>query len=134
MHMSMVARFVQITPVVLQHYVSDPSEVDEVFDAVEAPAQKMAGRQFATSDAMKRAAESTPQMLTATLERMDPKLRQQLEKRLAALGVDIEALQAGRGGEQLVKRMQQRVGALMATARGGHAVSGRRAGPGAAAA
>src|SRR5207244_1932137 len=113
---------------------NDPSEVDEVFDAVEAPAQKMAGRQFATSDAMKRAAESTPQMLTATLERMDPKLRQQLEKRLAALGVDIEALQAGRGGEQLVKLMQQRIGALMATAPGGHAVSGSPAGQGAAAA
>ena len=57
--MSMVARFVQITPVVLQHYVNDPSEVDELFDAVEAPAQKMAELQFATSDVMKRAAESS---------------------------------------------------------------------------
>src|ERR1700738_5641351 len=99
--MSMIARFVRVTPALLQKLLDDPESVEELFND-EGPGAAPAA---AMENMQKLFASRAPALLAGTLERMDPAYREALNKRLEALGLAAEALQSGKGGDVLASIM-----------------------------
>jgi len=120
--MSMIARFVQVTPALLQKLLGDPESVEELFND-EGPGAAPAA---AMENMQKLFASRAPALLAGTLERMDPAHREALTKRLEALGLDAEALQSGKGGDVLAGIMT-RLGQRQPPAAGGSAQQGKGA-------
>jgi hypothetical protein len=110
--MSMIARFVQISPGLLTELIEDPDQVGEIF--MEAAVSPRGAAQF--SEALRaHALRTTPQMLGATLDRLDPRIRANLEARLKTLGTSLDDLRSGKGAEALANLMQRGLGALAAS-------------------
>jgi len=133
--MSMIAKFVEVTPDRLAALIDEPDEVTELFTepvlGTPRTAAGIAARARMNEEAVRRA----PQMLAATLERMNPSIRGALETNLKARGISIEDLQAGKGGDALLKLMMQRFGGLSDMLGGsGGSPAGRSAASGGAAA
>jgi hypothetical protein len=112
--MSMNGQFVQISSDQLTELIDDPSEMEDLFAAVPPAANVPAGamaRLANLAEAQRKAlVERGPQMLEATLARMDPRLRDMMSKRLGQLGLDAAGLGKGEGGEALLKLMAARAG------------------------
>jgi uncharacterized protein DUF1877 len=109
--MSMIGRFVQVTPDELNQLMEDPSEVGELF-AAETPTFSASRLSDAVRD---RTAGMTPQALASLLERLDPRIRERFKARLETLGVSIEQLQRGEGMDQLMSVMGRSAAILGST-------------------
>jgi hypothetical protein len=113
--MSMIARFVQVSAEGLAQLLANPSSVDELFEmpavAVADPVRPELQR---GPERLKQAAagRQLAKMLETTLAGLDPTMRQKLEKRLGSLGVNVDGLNGGQGGEAILKLMQQRLPAM----------------------
>jgi hypothetical protein len=98
--MSMIGQFVQVTPELLNQVRERPSSVIQLFEN-DQPALPIAVNTAAGQQLQSR----MPQMLAATLGRMDPALQEAVTQRL---GVTVESLRAGGGGEQIMNWMANR--------------------------
>ena len=105
--MSMMGRFVQVSPDRLKQIIDDPSGVEELFvsDQVAKAMPKFMG-------ALKGLQGRAPKMLAASMAAMPPELRERLAQSLKNLGMDPDALARGEGGDDLAKVMAQRMQAL----------------------
>ena len=120
--MSMIARFVQVAPDLLEKLLDDPESVEALFNDEGPGAVPMA----AMEKMQKLFASRAPALLAGTLERMDPAHREALTKWLEALGLNAEALQSGKGGDVLASIMT-RMGQRQPPAAGGPAQQGKGA-------
>ena len=106
--MSMMGRFVQVSPDRLKQIIDDPSDVEELFVSDQV-AQAMPKFMGALQGRMRTL---SPQMLATSMASMPPQLRDRLEQSLKNLGIDPDALARGEGGDDLAKLMTQRMQAL----------------------
>jgi Domain of unknown function (DUF1877) len=103
--MSMMGRFVHVSPARLKEILDDPSGVEELFASVQV-APKM-------TEAMTRLLQSrVPQILTGTMGRIDPATQESITRLLTDAGVDLQALARGEGAAALAKLMADRVRGL----------------------
>ncbi len=103
--MSMNATFVQVDEAEIARFRADPSSVEMLFqedDTVMPPA--FIALHKTMQDRMRAAG---PQMMAQAMARLDPQLRQQIEKSMSRTTA---ALAGGAGGDQLLKLMQDRAG------------------------
>lgn len=112
--MSMIGQFVQVSPHRLAGLIDDPAGAEELF-AVLPPASNVpagAMERFANlaESQRKQFIEQGPKMFEETLARMDPRMREEMSKRFARLGLDTAGLGKGEGGEALLKLMAARAG------------------------
>jgi hypothetical protein len=105
--MSMIARFVQIKPTMLKTLLDHPDSVESVFENEGAGAQPAAA---AMENMRKLFASQAPALLSGALPGLDPKMREALTARLEQLGVDLEALKSGKGGDALADLLMSRLG------------------------
>jgi len=103
--MSMMGRFVQVSPDRLKQIIDDPSGVEELF-ASDQTAQAMPKLMGALQGQLQRL---TPQMFGASMAAMPPEVRDRLAQSLKNLGLDPDALARGEGGDALAKLMEQRM-------------------------
>jgi hypothetical protein len=110
--MSMIGQFVQVSPDQLAGLLDEPSGIEELFAALPpastVPAAAMERFANLMETQRKQLIERGPKMLEETLARMDPRMRDEMSKRFARLGLDTAALGKGEGGEALVKLMAAR--------------------------
>src|SRR5437867_74012 len=100
--MSMTARFVQVTPDLLAHLLRSPSSVTELL----APDEDAQITPVVLTDSMQQDwLRRVPQWLAGPLAALDPTMREAMEKRL---GVSVESLQSGGGGEAILKALARR--------------------------
>ncbi len=123
--MSMMGRFVQVSPDRLKDILDDPSGVEELF-ASEQATQAMPKLMGALQGQLQR---QTPQMLAASMAAMPPELRERLAQSLKNLGIDPDALARGEGGDALAKLMAQRLQELRSRLPGQPPASGGSAQP-----
>ncbi len=121
--MSMMGRFVQVSPDRLKQIIDDPSGVEELFVG-EQTAQAVPKFMGALQGQLQR---RTPQMLAASMAAMPPELRERLAQSLKNLGIDPDALARGEGGDDLAKLMAARMQALGARLPGQPPASGASA-------
>jgi hypothetical protein len=102
--MSMMGRFVRVSPDQLKEILDDPSGVEELFvsDQISQAMPKFMG-------ALKGLQGRAPKMLAASMAAMPPELRDRLAQSLKNLGVDPDALARGDGGDDLAKLMAERM-------------------------
>ncbi|MGA8642197.1 YfbM family protein [Candidatus Binatus sp.] len=111
--MSMMGRFVQVSPDRLKQIIEDPSGVEGLF--VTEQVSQAIPKMMETLQASLR--KRTPQMLAASIAAMDPAKREMVLKGYAAAGVDVDALARGEvSGETLANLMMERGRALAAAA------------------
>ncbi|MFZ2059649.1 MAG: YfbM family protein [Candidatus Binatus sp.] len=111
--MSMMGRFVQVSPDRLKQIIEDPSGVEGLF--VTEQVSQAIPKMMETWQASLR--KRTPQMLAASIAAMDPAKREMVLKGYAAAGVDVDALARGEvSGETLANLMMERGRALAAAA------------------
>ncbi len=103
--MSMMGRFVQVSPDRLKQIIDDPSDVEELFASDQA-AQAMPKLMGALTEKLKGRA---PQMLAASMASMPPELRDRLAQSMKNIGIDPDALARGEGGDDLAKLMAERM-------------------------
>jgi len=103
--MSMMGRFVQVSPDRLKEIIDDPSEVEELFAGDQA-AQAMPNLMGTITAKLQG---RTPQMLAASMAAMPPEVRERLAQSLKNLGIDPDALARGDGADALAKLMAQRL-------------------------
>ncbi len=106
--MSMIARFVQIQPGLLQDLLEDPSSVESLFE--DEPLERSAARLQAAERMRSLLATRGASMLAGGLPGLDPKTREALTQRLEQLGVSMDALKSGKGGEALADLVMSRMG------------------------
>jgi Domain of unknown function (DUF1877) len=107
--MSMMGRFVSISPDRLQQIIDDPSGVEELF-ASEQVARAMPN--FMGPKMQERLRALSPEMLGKALESMPPAVRDRLAQSLKNIGLDPDALARGEGTDALAKLMAQRLQSL----------------------
>ena len=109
--MSMIARFVQVQPSLRQDLLEDPSSVESMFED-----QPVEGSGVQTAEVAERMrklfATRGAAMVAGGLPGLDPKMREALNQRLEQLGVNMEALKAGQGGEALADLLMSRMGMM----------------------
>ncbi len=108
--MSMMAKFVQISPDLLAELIEEPDRVSELF--MEMPPARSAAQVPPALHA--QALARLPQLMAGSLERLDPSIRAGLEERLKNFGVSIEDLSSGRGADAILKLMERARGNLAA--------------------
>ena len=114
--MSMLAVFVQIEPGRLAEIIGDPSRVTELFDDDESagglsPGPLAQGPVGETVELLQR----TPKILAASMAMMDPAMRERLKQRLAAAGINTDAMTTGgKDADALLKLMREPGQALAA--------------------
>ena len=115
--MSMLAVFVQIEPGRLAEIIEDPSRVTELLDGGETTGGLVRGP-LAQSGPLGEAMElmqRTPKILEASMAMQDPAMRQKLKERLAAMGINTDAMTpGGKDADALLKLMRERGQALAA--------------------
>jgi hypothetical protein len=109
--MSMMGRFVQVSPARLKELLDDPSGVEELFVSDQA-AQAMPKLMGALAGRLQ--GRLAPQMLAASMAAMPPELRERLAQSMKNIGIDPDALARGEGGDDLAKLMEARGRALAA--------------------
>ena len=114
--MSMLAVLVQVEPGRLAEIIDDPSRVMELFGEGE-NAGGLVGSPLAqdpvgqTMELLQR----TPKILAASMAMMDPAMRERLKQRLAAAGINTDAMTpGGKDADALLKLMRERGQALAA--------------------
>jgi hypothetical protein len=103
--MSMMGRFVQVSPDRLKQIIDDPSDVEELFAGEQAA--KAVPTLMGALQARMRAL--TPQKFAESMAAMPEPVRDRLAQSLKNLGLDPEALARGEGGDELAKLMAQRL-------------------------
>ena len=115
--MSMLAVFVQVEPGRLNEIIEDPSRVTELLDGGEDTGGLVKGP-LAQAGPLGEAMElmqRTPKILAASIAMMDPAMRERIKQRLAALGINTDAMTAGgKDADALLKLMRERGQALAA--------------------
>ena len=106
--MSMMGRFIQVSPDRLKQIIDDPSDVEELFagEQVARAVPNLMGALQARMQAL------TPEKFAASMAAMPEPVRERLTQTLKSLGLDPEALARGEGGDELKKLMAQRMQAL----------------------
>jgi hypothetical protein len=106
--MSMMGRFVQVSPDRLKQIIDDPSGVEELFasDQAAQAAQAMPTLMDRLQGQLQRL---TPQKFAASMAAMPPEVRDRLAQSLKSVGLDPDALARGEGGDELAKLMEQRM-------------------------
>lgn len=102
--MSMMGRFVQVSPARLKEIIDDPSAVEDLFVS-----EQVAKAMPKFMGAMKGLQGRAPQMLAKSMAAMPPELRDRLAQSLKNLGMDPDALARGEGGDDLAKLMTDRM-------------------------
>lgn|GEM_PF-1699425 len=110
--MSMIWRFVQVSPDRLKQIIDDPSGVEELFvsEQVAQGLPKLMG-------ALQGVLKSRAPMIAASMKTMDPAIPARMEQAFKAAGVDVDALARGEGTDTLAKLMAER-GRVLAAAAG----------------
>ena len=103
--MSMMGRFVQVSPDRMKEIIDDPSGVEELFASDQA-AQAMPKLMGALQGQLQRL---TPKMFATSMAAMPPEVRDRLAQSLKGVGLDPDALARGEGGDALAKLMAQRM-------------------------
>ncbi len=115
--MSMLAVFVQVEPGRLNEIIEDPSRVTELLDGGEDTGGLVKGP-LAQAGPLGEAMElmqRTPKILAASMAMMDPAMRERIKQRLAAAGINTDAMTAGgEDADALLKLMRERGQALAA--------------------
>ena len=106
--MSMMGRFIQVSPDRLKQILDDPSGVEELLERNQQGAPK---RLEALGAAL---ASRAPAALAGALGQMDPANREKITKMLTDLGVDPDAIAGGEGRDALTKLLVQRAKARLA--------------------
>src|SRR5208283_579544 len=104
--MSMMGRFVQVSPGRLKQILDDPSEVEALLRA------NLQGSSQLT-EAFAQIARA-PEILTGAINSLDPANRERVTKALTDLGVDPDAIARGEGRDALAKLLVQRAKARFA--------------------
>ena len=111
--MSMIAKFVEVAPDQLAELIEEPDGVTELFaEPLVIGTPRTAAGTAARARMNEEAARRAPQLLTDMLARMNPSIRGALETNLKVMGISVADLQAGKGGDALLKLMTQRAGGL----------------------
>jgi Domain of unknown function (DUF1877) len=123
--MSMMGRFIQVSPDLLKQILDDPSGTEELFGG-EQVTQGVPKMMEALSGVF---ASRAPKVLAASMGAMDPAMRERFTKTLKDAGVDVDAVARGEGVDTLAKLMSDRARALLAAAGqpGAPSASGRGA-------
>ena len=104
--MSMMGRFVQVSPDRLKQILDDPSGVEELLRA------NLQGSSQLTA-ALAQIGRA-PEILTGAINSLDPANRERVTKALTDLGVDPDAIARGEGRDALAKLLVQRAKARFA--------------------
>jgi hypothetical protein len=99
--MSMMGEFVQVTPELLAEVLRNPSLVTELVGSQDAAGQPMTVNTTTLDQWQRR----MPRMLAGALAGFDPATQEALTKRL---GVSVESLGSGAGGQEIVNWMVTR--------------------------
>lgn len=106
--MSMMGRFMAISPDRLQQIIDDPSGVEELF----AGEPLVQVKPFMRSGVQERLRALSPQMLSKAMESMQPALRDRLTQALKNIGIEPDALARGEQGDNLADMMAKRMQAM----------------------
>ncbi len=101
--MSMLAKFVRITPDRLREIIDEPESVPSLFGSE--PEKAVATMLKLSEQVLKRVQGMTPAMLENAMTRLDPNIRAVLTKRLQSLGITPESIASGAGVTPLLQRM-----------------------------
>ena len=115
--MSMLAMFVQVEPGRLAEIIEDPSRVTELLDGDESTGGIVRGplAQAGPLGEAMQLMQRAPKILAASMAAMDPAMRERLRERLAAAGINTDAMTAsGKDADALLKLMRERGQALAA--------------------
>jgi hypothetical protein len=115
--MSMLAVFVQVEPGRLAEIIEDPSRVTELLDGDESAGGLVRGplAQAGPIGEMTELLQRAPKLLAASMAAMDPAMRERLKERLAAAGINTDAMSAGgKDADALLKLMRERAQGLAA--------------------
>jgi hypothetical protein len=110
----MLAVFVQVEPGRLTEIIDDPSRVMELFGEGESTGGLVGSplTQDPVGQTMKLL-QRTPKILAASMAMMDPAMRERLKQRLAAAGINTDAMTpGGKDADALLKLMRERGHAL----------------------
>jgi hypothetical protein len=109
--MSMMGRFVQVSPDRLRQIIDDPSGVEELFasDQIAQGLPKMLG---ALQDALQKRAPT----IAGSSQPADPPVSDRMERLFKAAGIDLDAFARGEGNERTVKFMAERARVLAGAA------------------
>jgi hypothetical protein len=110
--MSMMGRFIQVSPDLLKQILDDPSGIEELFGG-EQVTQGVPKMMEALSGVM---ASRAPKILATSMGAMDPAMRDRFAKTLKDAGVDVDAIARGEGVDNLAKLMSDRARVLLAAA------------------
>ena len=97
--MSMMARFVQITPDLLNELIEKHGPVADLFMEEKPSSRQMPRLDEKRMEALRRA----PEVLAASIAGIPQNIREALEGSLSRLGVEMKDLQAGKGGDRLLE-------------------------------
>ncbi len=106
--MSMMGRFVQVSPDRLKQILDHPSGVEELLRP------KMQGSPQMKAALGNALANRAPAALLGAIDSLDPANRERVTKALTELGVDPEAIGRGEGRDALAKLLVQRAKARLA--------------------
>ena len=106
--MSMMGRFVQVSPDRLKQILDDPSDVEELLRP------KMQGSSQTIGALGNGLANRAPVALMGAINSLDPANRERVTKALTDLGVDPDAIARGEGRDALAKLLVQRAKARLA--------------------
>lgn len=115
--MSMLAMFVQVEPGRLAEIIEDPSRVTELLHGDESTGGLVRGplAQAGPIGEMTEILQRAPKLLAASMAMMDPAMRERLKQRLAAAGINTDAMPpGGKDADALLKLMRERGQALAA--------------------
>jgi hypothetical protein len=115
--MSMLAVFVKVEPGRLAEIIDNPERVTELFDSDESAGGLVRGplAQAGPVGEMMELLQRTPKILEASMAMMDPAMRERLKQRLAAAGINTDAMTpGGKDADALLKLMRERGQALAA--------------------
>jgi hypothetical protein len=115
--MSMLAKFVQVAPDLLSRLMDDPEMLESLF-ALDPGVAAAAPGPMSESVQQALAGRGLPQMLAASVDRMNPAMREALRARLESMGLNVDAMRGGGGAEDLIKVMVARANRMATTGAG----------------
>jgi hypothetical protein len=115
--MSMLAKFVQVAPDLLSRLTDDPEMLESLF-ALDPGVAPAAPGPMSESVQKALAGRGLPQMLAASVDRMNPAMREALRARLESMGLNVDAMRGGGGAEDLIRVMVARANRMATTGAG----------------
>jgi len=112
--MSMMGRFVQVSPGRLKQILDDPEEVEALLRGSPQGPSSMPGPSPMTEALGNALLNRAPEALTGAINGLDPANREKVNKALRELRVDPDAIARGEGRDALAKLLVQRAKARFA--------------------